>query len=67
MISASAFYAVRLFAMRDTDGTASADCRINGEDWLAGKTALIDYVKTWPERGVEFRKQYVILQNQPGR
>lgn len=65
MISASAFYGVRLFAMRDTNGTASADCRINGEDWPAGKAALIDYVNSWPDLGVEFRKQYIILQSQP--
>jgi hypothetical protein len=24
-----------------------------------------DIMKTWPDRGVEFRKQYGILQNQP--
>jgi hypothetical protein len=64
-ISASAFYGVRLFAMRGPDGTPGADCRINGEDWDAGKAALVEYVNSWPDRGVEFRKQYIILQNQP--
>jgi Family of unknown function (DUF6348) len=64
-IEASAFYGARLFAMRGPDGEASADCRINGEDWDEGKAALVDYVKTWPDRGVEFRKQYIVLQNQP--
>lgn len=65
LIAASAFYGIRLFAMRDNDGTCGADCRVNGEDWPLGKAALIDYVRTWPNRGVEFRKQYIILQNQP--
>jgi hypothetical protein len=59
------FYGIRLFAMRDEHGAAAADCRVNGEDWEGGKTALRDYVKTWPDRGVEFRKQYIIIQSQP--
>jgi hypothetical protein len=58
------FYGIRLFAMRGQDGTAGADCRLNGEDWEPGKNALIAYVNSWPDRGVEFRKQYVILQSQ---
>jgi hypothetical protein len=56
---------VRLFAMRGADGAAEADCRLNGEDWEAGKAALIKYVESWPDLGVEFRKQYVIIQDQP--
>jgi hypothetical protein len=55
------FCGIRLFAMRDQNGAAGADCRLNGQDWEPGKTALIEYVKSWPERGLEFRKQYVIL------
>src|SRR5215510_2708506 len=39
-----------------------ADCRINGEDFAAGRRALCDYVKIWPQAGVEMRKQYVVLQ-----
>ena len=58
------FYGVRLFAMRGQDGAPGADCRLNGEDWEPGKNALIEYVKSWPDRGVEFRKQYVIIQTQ---
>lgn len=56
------FYGIRLFAMRDHDGTPGADCRVNGQDWEPGKSALIEYVKSWPNRGVEFRKQYVVIQ-----
>lgn len=65
IIAADHFYGIRFFAMRDTDGTPKADCRLNGEDWEAGKAALIEYIKTWPDRGFEFRKQFVVVQNQP--
>jgi hypothetical protein len=60
------FYGVRLFAMRGQDGAPGADCRLNGEDWEPGKNALVEYVKSWPHRGLEFRKQFVIIQTQPG-
>jgi hypothetical protein len=59
------FYGIRLFAMRDEKGAAAADCRVNGEEWEGGKAALREYVKSWPDRGVEFRKQYIIIQSQP--
>lgn len=58
------FYGIRLFAIRGQDGVGGADCRLNGEDWEPGKNALISYVNSWPDRGLEFRKQYVILQTQ---
>jgi hypothetical protein len=61
------FYGLRLFAMREGNGSHSADCRLNGEDWESGKTALVEYVNSWPDRGVEFRKQFVIVQNEPER
>jgi hypothetical protein len=64
-VSDTFFYGIRLFAMRNPDRVAEADCRLNGEDWAPGKQALIEYVKSWPDRGVEFRKQYVVVQNQP--
>lgn len=55
------FYGVRLFAMRDADGAAQADCRVNGEDWNPGKEAFIRYAATWPPRGFEFRKQFIAI------
>jgi len=58
------FYGIRLFALRGPDGNPGADCRLNGENWEPGKSALLEYVKSWPERGVEFRKQYLIMQTQ---
>jgi len=57
------FYGLRLFAARDGEGTAQADCRLNGEDWEKGAQALREYAKTWPDTGYEFRKQYVVLQS----
>lgn len=55
------FIGIRFYAMRDADGEASADCRVNGVDWAEGKEALIRYVAKWPDRGFEFRKQYVVI------
>jgi Family of unknown function (DUF6348) len=59
----SSFYGIRLFASRDQDGKAQADCRVNGEDWGAGAAALAEYVKKWPNRGFEYRKQYIAIQS----
>jgi hypothetical protein len=61
------FYGIRFYAMRDADGNPQADCRVNGEDWEPGAAALREYVAKWPERGFEFRKQYVVLQTVAGR
>jgi hypothetical protein len=63
LFEGDSFYGLRLYAARDATGTPQADCRVNGEDWGKGAQALREYVKTWPEAGFEFRKQYVILQN----
>ena len=65
MIEGDAFYGIRFFASRDADGTPQADCRVNGEDWEPGARAIREYVKTWPDAGFEFRKQYVVLQTVP--
>ena len=56
-------YGVRLLALRHEDGTCGADCRVNGEAWPSGVEALVNYAATWPKRGVEMRKQFVILQD----
>jgi hypothetical protein len=57
------FYGIRLFAMRSENGAAGADCRVNGKEWEAGKEALRQYVGTWSDAGVEFRKQYVVIRS----
>jgi len=61
LVVGDAVYGLRLYAMRDAEGTPQADCRVNGDDWEKGAQALRDYVKTWPDAGFEFRKQYVVL------
>ena len=61
------FYAIRYFGMRDENGVAGADCRVNGEEFEDGKAAIRAYVATWPGTGVELRRQYVIWQDMPGQ
>ncbi|SDY41136.1 hypothetical protein SAMN04487939_10219 [Lysobacter sp. yr284] len=62
-------FALRLFASRDhQDGECQADCRVNGEDWPQGLDGLRDYAARWPSapgQTIEFRKQYVIVQDAP--
>lgn len=62
LLDSDCFYGIRLFAARDQDGVATADCRINGRDFPAGAKALTDYARNWPGHGVEFRKQYIAIQ-----
>lgn len=62
MIEGDGFFGLRLYAARNEDGTPQADCRINGSDFEPGAEALRNYTQTWPAAGLEFRKQYVILQ-----
>ena len=66
LLADDAFYAIRMLAAHDEHGKARADCRVNGEDWEAGQQALIAYADTWPQTGLEQRKQYVILQTHAG-
>jgi hypothetical protein len=61
LIVGDGFHGLRLYAMRGAEGTAQADCRVNGDDWEKGAQALREYVKTWPDAGFEFRKQYVVV------
>lgn len=61
------FHGIRFFALRNADGSLEADCRVDGREWDSGKEALIQYAGTWPDRGFEFRKQYVGIQSWPGQ
>lgn len=63
LLKGDAFYGIRLFASRDADGHVEADCRVNGTDWSSGAERLRQYVHKWPQRGFEFRKQYVAIQS----
>ena len=56
------FHGIRLFVMRDADGHIQADCRVDGVDWPAGAEELLKYAKDWPDRGLEYRKQYICFQ-----
>lgn len=50
----------RLFVARDANGEATADCRINGEEYPPVQESLKHWVEKWPDRGFEWRKQYVL-------
>ena len=63
LFESNSYICLLLFAARDPNGYAESDCRINGEDFPEGKQALSEYVATWPHRGFEARKQFVILSN----
>jgi hypothetical protein len=56
---------IRLFTAVNPDGEEVADCRVNGEDFVEGANALRRYVSTWPRRGYEYRKQYVVIRTKP--
>lgn len=64
MVESQSYFAIRYFVAKTEEGNAQADCRVNGEDCEEGKRALIQYAETWPPAGYEFRKQYVIIQNE---
>jgi len=57
---------IRLYAAVHPDGEEVADCRVNGEEFSEGAGALLRYVSTWPRRGFEYRKQYVVIRTRPG-
>ncbi|MFZ3003430.1 MAG: DUF6348 family protein [Undibacterium umbellatum] len=61
LLQTSDFIGIRLFASRDNEGTLAADCRVNGEDFVPAVAHLKQYADKWPQRGLEFRKQYVVV------
>ncbi len=61
LLKARPFLAIRLFASRDADGLCEADCRVNGHDFAAALPLLRAYAARWPQAGLEFRKQYVVI------
>ena len=63
LLATPGFHALRLYAARDPHGRPIADCRLNGEDYPAGKKELLEYARTWKTAGVESRKQYVVIQD----
>lgn len=63
LVKDHAFHGIRLYVSRDTDGRIEADCRVNGVERPAGAAALSRYAQGWPDRGFEYRKQYVCVQS----
>ncbi|MCH8619963.1 DUF6348 family protein [Undibacterium sp. TS12] len=63
VLQTSHFLGVRLFASRDNEGQLAADCRVNGEDFLPAVEHLKQYAGKWPDRGLEFRKQYIVIRS----
>jgi len=61
LLQTSDFLGIRLFASRDNEGKLAADCRVNGEDFVPAVEHLKQYAEKWPQRGLEFRKQYVVV------
>lgn len=55
------FHGIRLFAFRSATGEIEADCRVDGRDWPEGMEALKRYAAAWPQRGLEWRKQFVAI------
>lgn len=61
LLRAPEVYAVRMYAARSSEGEIMADCRVNGEDFEAGRQALLLYAAQWPQRGLEYRKQMILI------
>ncbi|MBF5004844.1 DUF6348 family protein [Diaphorobacter caeni] len=59
------FLGVRLYASRDPDGLCEADCRVNGHHFSAAVALLCAYAELWPDAGMEYRKQYIVIRNAP--
>ncbi|KAG1601977.1 hypothetical protein G6F45_014296 [Rhizopus arrhizus] len=67
LLRARPLLAIRRFASRDAEGLCEADCRVNGHDFAAALPLLRAYAASWPQAGLEFRKQYgVIRTGSPG-
>ena len=63
LLQTDQFLGVRLFSSRDNEGKLAADCRVNGEDFVPAVEMLTGYASKWPQRGLEFRKQYVVIRS----
>lgn len=66
LLQESTCYGIRFFVARDANGKISMDCRVNGEPFAAAQPLLEDYAASWPDRGLEFRKQFIVIRNWDG-
>ena len=64
-LAADGVFGIRIFVNRDSDGEFTADCRVNGQDHPEALPLLIEYARSWPGEGNEFRKQYVVIRDKP--
>ena len=63
LLTCRGFFGIRLYASRDGTGHCEADCRVNGNDFQAALPLLRAYAASWPDAGMEYRKQYVVIRN----
>ncbi|MFZ6750567.1 DUF6348 family protein [Undibacterium sp. Ren11W] len=63
LLQSQKFLGLRMFVSRDSQGRLAVDCRVNGEDFDGVQDSLTAYARNWPERGLEFRKQYVLMRS----
>lgn len=60
-LQSQAFLGIRFFVSRDQQGKLAVDCRCNGENLEALVPVLTKYAERWPQQGLEFRKQFVVV------
>ncbi|MBC3870788.1 DUF6348 family protein [Undibacterium oligocarboniphilum] len=63
LLQTSTVFGIRLFVSRDQFGKLAVDCRVNGEDFPAATEPLTAYAAKWQDRGLEFRKQYLMIRS----
>lgn len=66
LLQESTCYGIRFFVARDASGKISLDCRVNGEPFAAAQPLLEEYAASWPDRGLEFRKQFIVIRSWDG-
>ncbi|MCX7219465.1 MAG: DUF6348 family protein, partial [Burkholderiales bacterium] len=63
LLQSQEFLGLRMFVSRDNQGKLAVDCRVNGEDFDGVQQSLTQYAGNWPQRGLEFRKQYLVMRS----
>jgi hypothetical protein len=53
---------LKLYTARQADGSMTAECLLNNEVWDEGRELLMQYARTWPQKG-EFlgQKQFIMI------
>jgi hypothetical protein len=63
ILNSDDYVIIQLYAQRTENGDIDTRCCVNGKNFEAGRKALIEDTKTWPQRGDETRKNFIIVQN----